>query len=413
VPMNYLTPGVYVEEVETGARSIQGVGTTTAAFVGRAPLVDAHLNEAVAINGWAQFLKEYARPDSRGTALSRAVYGFFLNGGRRCFIVNIGNSPRLTGGTRRREGLAVLEEVSEVAMVAAPGFSDTGSLDALLSHAEKMKDRFALLDSPEDVEDIAQLTRIALMEPPPGPAKAEGAKEGEPPREGGRPPRGLRPRMSDRGFGAFYYPWITVEDPMTGERVNVPPSGHIAGIYARTDVTRGVHKAPANEVVFGAGNLVRHITPEEQAELNSNGVNCIRYFPSRGIRVWGARTVADAASEWRYVNVRRLFNFVEESISLGTGWTVFEPNDPTLWGNIRRDVGAFLLRLWRSGALLGRTPDQAFFVQCDEQTNPPEVIDAGQVVALIGLAPVKPAEFIIFRIGQHASGAEVEEVQNG
>jgi hypothetical protein len=219
--------------------------------------------------------------------------------------------------------------------------------------------------------------------------------------------------MSDQGFGAFYFPWITTVDPMNGERVNVPPSGHMAGIYARTDVSRGVHKAPANEVVYGAGNLVRHITHEEQAELNSNGVNCIRYFPNRGIRVWGARTVAGADSEWRYLNVRRLFNFVEESIALGTGWTVFEPNDPTLWGNIRRDVGAFLLRLWRDGALLGRTPEEAFFVQCDEQTNPPESIDAGQVVALIGLAPVKPAEFIIFRIGQHAGGAEVEEVKNG
>jgi phage tail sheath protein FI len=407
VPMNYLTPGVYVEEVDTGTRSIQGVGTTTAAFVGRAPLAEAHLNEAVAVNGWAHFLKEYTRPDSKGTALSRAVYGFFLNGGRRCFIVNIGDSPRLTGGTRKREGLAVLEEVSEVAMVAAPGFWDPGSHDALLSHAEKMKDRIAILDSPEDVEDIAQLTRIGLLEAP------GGAKEGEARESGGRPPKGLRPRMSDKGYGAFYYPWITVEDPMTGERVNVPPSGHVAGIYARTDVTRGVHKAPANEVIFGAGNLVRHITPEEQAELNSNGVNCIRYFPNRGIRVWGARTVAGGDSQWRYVNVRRLFNFVEESIALGTGWTVFEPNDRILWGNIARDVVAFLLRLWRDGALMGRTPEQAFFVQCDEQTNPPEVIDAGQVVALVGLAPVKPAEFIIFRIGQHAGGAEVEEVKHG
>ncbi|MDY7227266.1 phage tail sheath family protein [Hyalangium rubrum] len=400
---NYLTPGIYVEEVSTGSRSIQGVGTTTAAFVGRAPLADARLHEAVAINGWPQFLKEFTRPDLPGTDLSRAVYGFFLNGGRRCFVINIGDSPRITGGTRRREGLAVLEEVSEVAMVAAPGFSDPGAHDALISHAEKMKDRIAILDSPEDVEDIAQLTRVGLLESPGKPPAA--APEG--------PAKGLRPRMSDNGFGAFYFPWITVEDPMTGERVNAPPSGHMAGIYARTDVTRGVHKAPANEVVFGAGNLVRHITPDEQAELNSNGVNCIRYFPNRGIRVWGARTVAGGDSEWRYVNVRRLFNFVEESIALGTGWTVFEPNAPTLWGNIHRDVYSFLLRLWRDGALLGRTPEQAFFVQCDEQTNPPEIIDAGQVVTLIGLAPVKPAEFIIFRIGQHAGGAEVEEVKNG
>ena len=193
----------------------------------------------------------------------------------------------------------------------------------------------------------------------------------------------------------------------------MPPSGHVAGIYARTDVERGVHKAPANEIVMGAGNLVRHITPEEQAELNSTAAKVSPSCPSRRIRAWGAPTVAGADSEWRYLNVRRLFNFVEESIALGTGWTVFEPNTPELWGNIRRDLFGFLFRLWLDGALMGRSPEQAFFVQCDEQTNPPEVIDAGQVVALIGLAPVKPAEFIVFRIGQHAGGAEVEEVKNG
>ena len=398
---NYLTPGIYVEEVSQGKHSIQGVGTTTAAFVGPTPLRDMRPHEAVAINSWPQFLKVFTRPDTPGTALSRAVHGFFLNGGRRCFVVNIGDSPRLTGGTRRREGLAVLETVSEVAMVCAPGFSDPGSYDALLSHAEKMKDRIAILDTPEDVEDLAELTRVGLLAAPGKPSEAEVAA----------PQRGKRPRLS--AFGTLYHPWITTEDPMTGERVNVPPCGHVAGVYARVDVSRGVHKAPANELVMGAGNLVRHITPEEQAELNSNGVNCIRYFPNRGIRIWGARTLAEAESEWRYVNVRRLFNYVEESIGLGTGWTVFEPNDPTLWGNIRRDVGHFLMRLWRDGALMGRSPEEAFYVQCDEQTNPPENIDAGQVVALIGLAPVKPAEFIIFRIGQHESGTEVEEVKHG
>ncbi|NTX03421.1 phage tail sheath family protein [Myxococcus llanfairpwllgwyngyllgogerychwyrndrobwllllantysiliogogogochensis] len=390
---NYLTPGVYVEEVPSGTRSIQGVGTTTAAFVGRAPARDARLHEAVPVNGWAQFVKEFAPPGSPGTSLARAVYGFFENGGRRCFIVNIGDSESVIGDARKRQGVAVLEEVSEVAMVAAPGFTDAAAWDALLSHCEKMRDRIAILDAPEDVEEVERLTKVSTG--------AEGP--------------GLRCRFSDQGYGAFYYPWFSTPDPLGDGKamVNVPPSGHIAGIYARTDVTRGVHKAPANEVVRGAMRLVRDVTPEEQGELNQVGVNCIRYFPRGGIRVWGARTVADAASEWRYVNVRRLFNFVEESIALGTNWTVFEPNDPTLWKSIHRDVSAFLLRLWRDGALMGRTKEEAFFVQCDEQTNTQETIDAGQVIAVIGLAPVKPAEFIIFRIGQHAGGAEVEEVSNG
>lgn len=400
---NYLTPGIYVEEVSMGTRSIQGVGTTTAAFVGRAPNPEARLNEAVAINGWAQFLKEYTRPGSPSTDLARAVYGFFENGGQRCFIVNIGESRAIAGDARGRGGLAALDAVDEVAMVAAPGFWDAGSHDALLTHCEKLKDRIALLDPPEDVDDIARLTRVATVTAP-GTREEEGG--------GGLPD--LHPRVSEKGFGAFYYPWFTVRDPLAPDTlVNVPPSGHMAGICARTDVTRGVHKAPANEVVRGALGLVKNVTREEQAELNSNGVNCIRYFPRAGIRVWGARTVATDA-EWRYLNVRRLFNFVEESIAQGTGWTVFEPNDRTLWKSIRRDVSAFLLRLWRDGALMGRTPEEAFFVQCDEQTNPPESIDAGQVIAQIGLAPVKPAEFIVFRIGQHAGGAEVtEEAANG
>jgi len=151
------------------------------------------------------------------------------------------------------------------------------------------------------------------------------------------------------------------------------------------------------------------VTREEQGELNQNGVNCIRFFPRDGIRLWGARTLAEGASEWRYLNVRRLFNMIEESIAQSTRWVVFEPNDATLWKSIRRDVGAFLTRLWRSGALMGATPEEAFFVQCDEETNPPDVIDAGQVITVIGIAPVKPAEFIVFRIGQHASGAETTE----
>ncbi|QSQ23052.1 phage tail sheath family protein [Pyxidicoccus parkwayensis] len=391
---NYMTPGVYVEEVPSGTRSIQGVGTTTAAFVGRAPAADARLHQAVPVNGWAQFVKEFAPPGTPGTPLARAVYGFFENGGRRCFIVNIGDNESVVGDPRKRQGVAVLEEVSEVAMVAAPGFTSPIAWDALLTHCEKMRDRFAILDAPEDVDDVGRLTKVATGDP------------------GG----GYLPRNTPQGFGALYYPWFSVMDPMGDGKtlVNVPPSGHMAGIYARTDVTRGVHKAPANEVVRGAMRLVRDVTPEEQGELNQVGVNCIRYFPRGGIRVWGARTLAPPDnSDWRYINVRRLFNFVEESIALGTNWTVFEPNDPTLWKSIRRDVSAFLLRLWRDGALMGRTPEEAFFVQCDEQVNTPETIDAGQVFAVIGMAPVKPAEFIIFRIGQHAGGSEVEEASNG
>jgi phage tail sheath protein FI len=182
----------------------------------------------------------------------------------------------------------------------------------------------------------------------------------------------------------------------------------MAGIWGRNDDTRGVHKAPANEVVRGAITLETNITKAEHDLLNPIGVNVIRAFPGRGVRVWGARTLS-SDSAWRYINVRRLFNYIEESILLGTQWVVFEPNDMDLWARLRRTVSSFLIRLWRDGALFGATPEQAFFVKCDEETNPPDMVDAGQVTVEIGIAPVKPAEFVVFRLAQFSGGAEVSE----
>jgi phage tail sheath protein FI len=182
----------------------------------------------------------------------------------------------------------------------------------------------------------------------------------------------------------------------------------MAGIYARSDTERGIHKAAANEVVRGAMGVEMQITKSEQDILNPIGVNCIRAFPGRGIRVWGARTLSSDPS-WRYINVRRLFNFVEESIQAGTQWVVFEPNDMDLWARIRRDITAFLTMVWRSGALFGATPSESFFVKCDAENNPPEARDLGQVIIEIGIAPVKPAEFVIFRISQWAGGGAVAE----
>ena len=403
----YLTPGIYIEEISTGAKPIEAVGTSIAAFVGIAPNAAARLQEAFAVNSWSQFTKEFVAEGNLSTALSHAVFGFFQNSGSRCYVVNVGPDGSLVGDGKRRQGIELLEEIDEIAIVAAPGFSDTASYDALLSHCEKLKDRVAILDAPADVANIDALKTVASVEKPKrgAAAAAEGDADSSP-----SALKGLRPRTSDGGYGAFYFPDLIVRDPLApkSEPVAIPPSGHIAGIYARTDATRGVHKAPANETVRGALDLKYRITPAEQGELNTLGVNCIRFFPTQGIRVWGARTLADSASEWRYVNVRRFFNMVEESIARGTRWVVFEPNDRSLWGAIKRDISAFLTLQWRQGALMGATADQAFFVQCDEETNPPEVIDAGQVIVVIGLAPVKPAEFVIFRIGQSAGGTEVE-----
>lgn len=404
----YLTPGIYIEEIPTGPRPIEAVGTSTAAFIGLAPNAGARLHEAVAVNNWSQFVKEFAAESTTSTPLAQAVFGFFQNGGGRCYVVNIGTKGELVSDGRQRKGIDTLEEVDEVAIVAAPGMSDPATYDTLLSHCEKLKDRVAILDAPENVSNIDHLKTVGTVGAPS--RRRGGGGEGEGSAETPAPPTGLRPRTSDGGYGAFYFPWITIRDPFSPkDLVNAPPSGHIAGIFARTDATRGVHKAPANETVRGALDLTYKVTREEQGELNTLGVNCIRLFPTQGIRVWGARTIADSASEWRYLNVRRLFNMIEESIEDGTRWVVFEPNDRPLWKSIRRDITAFLMLQWRQGALMGATPEEAFFVQCDAETNPPEVIDAGMVITVIGIAPVKPAEFVIFRISQGSGGPETTE----
>jgi phage tail sheath protein FI len=248
---------------------------------------------------------------------------------------------------------------------------------AMITHCELMGDRVAILDTPPNLN--AQQVKAWRAE-----------------------------ANYDSKFAAMYWPWIKVMDPLTGTPTYMPPSGHLAGIWARNDSTRGVHKAPANEVVRGAISLELNITKGEHDQLNPDGINCIRSFPGQGIRVWGARTLS-SDPEWRYLNVRRLFNYVEKSILMGTNWVVFEPNDPKLWDSVKRTITMFLRRVWRDGALFGATPGEAFFVKCDEENNPPENRDAGMLTVEIGIAPVKPAEFVIFRISQYADGAGVDE----
>jgi phage tail sheath protein FI len=398
---SYLSPGVYVEEIDAGPRPIEAVGTSTAGFVGTAPNPDARVDEAVAINNWSQFLREFVRDGDKGTDLANAVYGFFLNGGSRCYVVNIKADGAIAGKGR---GLDALAAIDEIAIIAAPGRTDAASQGALLDAAESLKDRVAILDAPARVDDVEVLTRASDGGSPPA---AEG--EGAPPTRAKGPKPGLRPRDSDGGYGACYFPWLRGRDAIDPDQlVSIPPSGHMAGIYARTDSERGVHKAPANVTIRGAQGLTQMLSRAEQDVLNPVGVNCIRFFTREGVRVWGARTLAPSASNWRYLNVRRLFNMIEESIAINTRWVVFEPNAGPLWKDIQRDVGAFLTLLWRQGALAGARPEDAFFVKCDAETNPPEVVDAGQVVVVIGIAPVKPAEFVIFRIGQTAVGSTVE-----
>ena len=210
----------------------------------------------------------------------------------------------------------------------------------------------------------------------------------------------------DSKHAALYYPWVTVLDPITRREINLPPSGFVAGIYARNDVERGVYKAPANEVVRLALGFETLLNKGQQEILNPEGVNCFRFFEGRGMRLWGARTIS-SDPEWKYVNVRRYFAYLERSVDKGTQWAVFEPNGEQLWANVRRTIEDFLLNEWQNGALLGDKPERAFFVRCDRSTMTQNDLDNGRLVCLVGVAPLKPAEFVIFRIGQWTADRKV------
>ncbi|MCD6284894.1 MAG: phage tail sheath family protein, partial [Anaerolineae bacterium] len=300
-----------------------------------------------------------------------------------------GGIPPLTaddfiGSAADRTGMGGLEAVDEVRLLVAPdvmaGYDGSDGAkervkmiqEAMVTHCESLKYRFAILDTPQGLN-------------------AQQAQE-------------WRQYINfDTSYAALYYPWIRVADLSGGGSTSklIPSSGHMAGIYNRTDAERGVHKAPANEIVRGAIDLGLRLSKGEQDTLNPIGVNCIRTCPGRGIRVWGGRTLSSDGS-WRYINVRRLFIMAEASMDTGLQWVVFEPNDRMLWARVRRDVSSFLRTVWLSGALFGSTPDEAFYVKCDDELNPPEIRDLGQLIIEVGMAPVKPAEFVIFRISQWA-----------
>jgi phage tail sheath protein FI len=285
----------------------------------------------------------------------------------------------IAGDSSRRTGLGGLAITDEITMVCVPD---------LMSVAKSDEDIRTVQTALADV--CTQDRRMAILDPPQG-LGAQAIAEWQ-----------QSEQTPATAFATLYWPWIRVLNPIDGHLVEVPPCGHVAGLWARTDGARGVAKAPANEVVMGAVELATDIGDLDQEPLNRNGVNCIRSFPGRGIRTWGARTLAtDSDPEWKYLNVRRLFNYLTASIARGTSWAVFEPNDEMLWGQLRIAVTNFLMGAWREGSLFGASPDQAFFVKCDAETNPPDLIEAGQVNIRVGVAPVEPAEFVIFQISQH------------
>jgi phage tail sheath protein FI len=456
----YLSPGVYVEEVPSAIKPIAGVSTSTAAFIGVVPdSLDQVLGRKIGANvgsgdgstsvfnlpvypidvgsttvktdgtvvasatlknddtnkvstvtfttapvanskitadiipsfypvaagtpklctTFSDFKKFFGdfTADSKHSWLAQAVYGFFNNGGSRCYVMRVVQESDIP------KFLVNFEAIDEIAIIAAPGLAqnDTTGKNTrtqLIAHAQiRTQNRFVIFDSPAVVETSNALD-LTLLDP--------------------HSAATIVPVNTD--FAAFYFPWIQVFDPVSNGPVYTAPSGHIAGIYARVDTQRGVHKAPANEPVIGALDLKYSISKAQQDGLNPQGVNCIRNL-NGSLTVWGARTMGgDANADLKYINVRRTLLFIRKSIDEGTQWVVFEPNEPGLWQKITRNITAFLTNVWRSGALFGTTPQEAFYVRCDAETNPPELRDLGQVVTEIGVAIVRPAEFVIFRVSQ-------------
>ena len=370
-------------EVRLAGPPISGVGTSTAGFVGVAPKAGQFTTIARVVTSFDQFTNDYIADATVSTPLSFAVQGFFQNGGTECYVVNTDS----TAAADFVKGLKLLEVLTDVEIIAAPGSIDASVYNELEGQALRTGDRFAILDAPPKTNDLGTLL------------------------EGGTS------RPTDSIWAAFYYPRVQVGPLLSGDAQDtvknpiwVPPTGHIAGIYARVDANKGVHKAPANEVVLGALALEHLLTDSDQNAINNDGVNAIRNFAS-GPTVFGARTIMvhDAADKtFRYLNVRRLTTYVEQSLKVGLRFAVFEPNNLALRQTITRSVRAFLNGVWRDGALFGATADDAFYVRFPDVFNTDTDAANGTLTLEVGMRVSYPAEFIIVRIGlllQSASSA--------
>lgn len=311
--------------------------------------------------------EEIAGPD-------QAVATLVLSGGKNGSADQISAADFIgeDRGAGMRTGIQSFLDNDVVSIIAVPGVTDPNVQLTLVAHCENLASRFAVLDMPREARKVQDLINHR--------------------------------DIFDTNYAAMYHPWLSVFDPLDKKNIAIPPSGSVMGIYARSDNTRGVHKAPANEVVRGCIGLDTQFNKGEQDILNPKGINLIRSFPGQGIRVWGARTATSNPS-WKYVNVRRLFIFIEESIRANTNWAVFEPNDEVLWVRVQRTISVFLENLWRGGSLAGTSPEEAFFVNIGRDTMSQDDIDNGRLICVIGVAPVKPAEFVIFRISQKTAEA--------
>jgi phage tail sheath protein FI len=520
----YLSPGVYVEEISSGVKPIEGVGTSTGAFVGIAE--KGPIGQAILIPNWTHFVRVFGS-FIKSYYLAHAVYQFFKEGGTRCYVVRTCHYEKITEAKSKtaKNSTEILKDESDnesilISALSEGKWGDRICVETIIPPEQQQEKKFSLFvkfekekskyenDDKKEYEikeSYPELTMNNIEERINGKSEyitvekdawEEGTKLGSgeipkdqsiilingndglvieddgemkstlmqadfigdssalnglhafdpmdinivaiPDRSGDRnttldglnycqnrkdcffiadPPSDITPiqvkdykngtgdylgNAFNSSFGALYYPWVLINDPLTGNPIPVPPSGAAAGTISYVDSIRGVHKPPAGTpdgYLDSVVGIERIVTKGEHDILNPEGINIIRKFPTSGICIWGARTLA-RDPEWKYINIRRLFLYLEESIDLATQWVVFEPNTPSLWGAVIRNITAFLLTVWRNGALFGNTPDEAFIVKCDEELNPEEVRNIGQLIIEIGVAPVRPAEFVIIRISQ-------------
>jgi phage tail sheath protein FI len=374
-------PGVYVEDVSAAGPIAGAAGASVAALVGTVtkPPADAQLGVPVMVTSWTSYKDQFGEHKS-GLDMPHAVKGFFDNGGTTAYVVPVKDLPNGLAGA-----LDGLTRVRDVGLVCVPGLVDGDQQKKVTDHCAEMRNRFAVLDGVNDTT----------------PFKTDGELQKQ-----------IGKLKATSSYAALYWPWVEVDDPTppaNGPPTRlVPPSGHVAGIMARSDGRVGVHKAPANEAVRGIRDIGYRLNDTEQGQLNKAGVNALRQFATGPPLLWGARTLSGDTA-WRYVNVRRLVSYVESSILEGVRWAVFAPNDVALWKGLERSISEFLTRVWRSGALFGRTAAEAFYVRIDDELNPEPVRALGQVFVEVGLAPVRPAEHVVVRLGLWDGGAEVTE----
>jgi phage tail sheath protein FI len=365
-------PEILIEDISTNSPPIEGVGTSTVAFIGGA--MKGPVLEPTPITTWQQFEDTFGGLDfsAKGFYLAHAVDLYFKNGGQMAYVVRATDDTTPSNGIVYRIGLPCLEGRDDISIVAMPDGTNVLDQRAMVDHCEKMKTCFAIIDSAKDPREVGDSHDVKLQK---------------------------QKLVSNKGYCAIYYPWLQAQDPKTKRVRIVPPCGAVAGAFARTDSEKGVHKAPTGEPVLGVLETEVAVDQADQNDLNRIGINVIRKFTGRGMLVWGARTTS-SDSIWKYVNIRRTIIYFEQSIAKGTEWATFEPHDELTWNEVKQSTLEFLNKSWKDGMLLGSKPEEAYFVRCDRTTMTQADIANEKLIVEVGVSLTRPSEFVVFHVEQ-------------